>query len=418
MTAVKQQANSVSGGARPRLQPTLVVAQVALSVLLLAGAGLFARTLHNLQTVDLGFRREHLISLSLDPGRWRPANPSQLNALLHRVVSELETVPGVQSASVGGAGMLSGNGYSTAIDVEGYAPAPGEDMRAAITFAGPRFFETLGVSLLRGREFTPADEPAPAPDGAANPAPVVILGEAMARRFFGDTDPLGRHITITQWALKGARLEVIGVAKDTRYSRNLREAMPLEFYLPFFGGGVRMPPTFYLRAGRSATALTADIRRAVTRLEPRVTVRDLHAMDEVIDRLLVRERIIAQLTGFFSVFALLLASLGIYGLLSYAVAQRAREIGVRMALGATLRDVVQLVLRNGLKLALVGCALGIGAALTVTRFVGSLLYGIQPVDPLTFAAVAILLLVVALTACWLPARRAARVDPMEALRSE
>jgi predicted lysophospholipase L1 biosynthesis ABC-type transport system permease subunit len=223
---------------------------------------------------------------------------------------------------------------------------------------------------------------------------------------------------LTQWALNGVRLEVIGVAKDTQYSNNLREQSPLEFYLPFFGGGVRMPPTFYLRSEKSTGALAAGLHSVVTRIEPRVTIRDLRTLDQVIDRLLVRERIVAQLAGFFSGFALLLASLGIYGLLSYSVTQRTREIGVRIALGATLRDIIRLVLRQGLALGLIGCALGIGAALAVTRSVASLLYGVHPADPFTFAAVTGLLVGVALTACWLPARRAAKVDPTLALRAE
>jgi predicted permease len=416
VTAIKHR--PASGGARPRLQPALVVAQVALSVLLLAGAGLFVRTLHNLRTLDLGFQPDNLLSLSLDPGRWRPASPGQLNTLLQRVLGELETLPGVRSVSVGGAGMLTGNGYNTLFTVDGYSPAPDEEMRAAVIFAGPRFFETLRVPLLRGREFTLADEPAPGPDDAPRPVTVAILGETMARRFFGEADPIGRHITLTRGLLNNVRLEVIGVAKDTKYSRNLREKTPLEFYVPFFGGGVRMPPTVYVRGEHSAATIAGDIRRAVTRIEPLVTIRYLRTMDEAVDRLLVRERIIAQLVGFFSGFALLLASLGVYGLLSYSVAQRTREIGVRLALGATLRDVVGLVIRQGLTLALFGCALGVAAALAVTRFIATLLYGVQPTDPFTFAAVTGLLVTVAWTACWLPARRAAKVDPMEALRYE
>ena len=178
------------------------------------------------------------------------------------------------------------------------------------------------------------------------------------------------------------------------------------------------PPTIYLRTGRSAAALGAEIRRIVTQVEPRLTMRGLRAMDEVIDRLLLRERIVAQLVGFFSLFALLLACLGIYGILSFRVAQRTREIGVRMALGATLRDVIALVVQQGLTLVLVGGVLGVGAALIAARLVASLLYGVTPADPFTFGAVICVLVVVASAACWLPACRAAKVDPMEALRHE
>jgi predicted permease len=391
--------------------------QVALSMLLLAAAGLFVRTLHNLRALDLGFVPENLLTLSLDPGRWRP-DAAQRNVLMRRLLAELETLPGVRRVSVGGFGLLSGNGYNTHFTVDGYSPAPDEELRASVIFAGPQFFETLRVPLLRGRDFTGSDEPAPAPGGApAAVAPVAILGEAMARKYFGDADPIGRHIKLPM-RNAAPKTEIIGVAKDTKYSRNLRDQTPMELYVPFFGAGVGMQPTFYLRAERSAAALGADIQRLITRIEPRLALKDLRSMDAAIDRLLMRERIIAQIVGFFSVFALLLASLGVYGLLSYSVAQRTREIGVRMALGATLRDVMTLVLRQGVTLALLGCAFGIGAALAVTRFVAALLYGVTPTDPLTLIAVAGLLLAIAAAACWLPARRAAKVNPMTALRAE
>ncbi len=416
VTAIKNQSHSVAGGSRMRLQPALVIAQVALTVLLLAGAGLFARTLRNLQTLDFGFHPDNLISLALDSGRRRPSNPAQINALMQRLLAGLEAMPGVRSASVGGAGMLSGNGYSTDFAVDGYVPAPGEEMRASVAFAGPRFFETLQLPLLRGREFNLSDEPAPEPGGAPKPATVVILGEAMARKFFGDADPIGRYIT--RGGQNGVRLEVVGVAKDSKYSRNLRDKTPLQFYSPYFGAAVPMPPNFYLRTGHSAAAIKADILNVVNRIEPRVTVRDLRTMNEVIDRLLVRERVMAQLVGFFSAFALLLAALGIYGLLSYGVAQRTREIGARMALGATVQDIVALVLRHGLMLTLIGGTIGIGAALILTRLVAALLYGVKPFDPFTFAAVTGGLVAVVLVVSWLPARRAAKVDPMIALRNE
>jgi predicted permease len=367
----------------------------------------------------LGFKPEHLVTFGLDSGRWRP-EPAQQRALQQRLLAELETLPGVRSVALGGAGMLSGNGINLDFTVEGYVRAPDEEMRAATILAGPRFFETTGVPLLRGREFTPADEPAPTTTGASKPGTVVILGEAMARKYFGDADPIGRRITLT--GRNAASLEIIGVARDTRYSRNLRDRVPLEFYLPYpapsGGGGFRMPATFYVRVEQSAAALAPVIRAMVTRLEPRLALRDFRSMDEAIDRLLVRERIIAQLVGFFSIFALLLASLGVYAVLAYNVAQRTREIGVRMALGASLGDVVRGVLRQGLGLTLAGCVLGMGAAFAATHFVASLLYGVAPADPATFAAVALLLGVVALGACWLPARRAAKVDPMVALRAE
>src|SRR5207253_1524244 len=199
--------------------------------------------------------------------------------------------------SIGGAGLLTGNGIAMDVAVDDYTPAPGEEMRTSAILAGPRFFETMHVPLLRGREFTATDEPAPEPGGGPGHAIVAILGEAMARRFFGDSDPVGRHFTVD--SEPKVRLEIVGVAKDTRYSPNLRNRVPLEFYVPFFGSGIRMPPTFYLRADRDLAAFGADIRRIIARVEPRLKIRDLRPMNEVIDRLLLRERIVAQLVGFF-----------------------------------------------------------------------------------------------------------------------
>ncbi len=412
--AINDHGKAVAGG-RSRLQPLLVVAQVALAVLLLAGAGLFFRTLHNLRSADFGFAPDNLLSFRVDAGRWRP-EAAQIAVLERRLLAELETLPGVRSVSIAGAGLLSGNGYRTDFAVEGYMPAPDEEMKAGVIFAGPRFFETLRVPLLRGREFTLADEPAQAAGGPPTAATVAIVGEALARKYFGDADPIGRHIT--RGVSNGVRLEVVGVAKDTKYSRNLRDARPLQFYLPYFGRGMRMPHTYYLRTEHSTAALAPAILRLITRIEPRLSVRDLRPMDEVIDRLLVRERIITQLVGFFSGFALLLAALGTYGVLAYNVTQRTREIGVRVALGATVRSIVGLVLRQGFGLVCGGAVLGLVAALGLTRYVAALLYDVKPIDPSTLAGVIALLAVVALVACWLPARRAAKVDPMVALRAE
>jgi predicted permease len=414
VTAIKDQANAVAGR-RTRLQPLLVIAQVAFAVLLLAGAGLFARTLRNLRTVDFGFRGENLISLAVDPGR-APRTPAQQELLLRQLLTELRTAPGVTGVSLGGAGMLTGNGISMDVEVEGYTRASEEEMRVRAVLAGPDFFGTLRVPLLRGREFTADDEPPPPRAGESAHATVAIIGEGMARRFFGDADPVSKHFTVD--SEPKVRLEIVGVARDTRYSADLRAHIPLQFYVPYFGSGIRMPPTFYLRADQPAAAWTGGIRQVLARVDPNLKIKTLRSMTEVIDRLLLKERIIAQLVGFFSLFALLLSCLGLYGVLSFRVAQRTREIGVRIALGATLQSVIKLVLRQGLTLVVLGVAIGIGAALVATRFLSSLLYGITPQDPITFIVVTIVLMAAAALASWIPARRAARVHPMEALRYE
>ena len=415
VTAMKNQSSVAPGSSHARLQPLFVIAQVSLSVMLLTGAGLFLRTLHNLRAVDFGFQRDHLVCLALDFGRLQP-DRARRDALLRRLLIELETAPGVRDVSIGGAGMLSGNGLSMDVAVDGYTPAPEEEMRTSAVLAGPRFFETLQVPLLRGRAFTPADEPPPTSAGEPSHAIVAIIGEAMARRFFGNSDPVGRHFIVD--SAPKVRLEIVGVAKDTRYRGDLRARMPLEFYVPFFGSGISMPPTFYLRTDYPTATMASGVRRILASLEPQLKIRELGSMDEVIDRLLLRERILAQLVGFFSGVALLLGCLGLYGVLSFRVAQRTREIGVRLALGATRNAVLSLVLGQGMKLAGIGVLFGVGSALGLTRVLTGVLYDVKPTDPATFAGVSLSLLLVALLACFIPARRAAKVDPMEALRYE
>lgn len=406
-TAMKLQ--SEQAGARARLNAALVVAQIALSVALLAGAGLFVRTLRNLRAADFGFKPTHVALFSLESAV--SYNDDQRAAIHRRLLDALSAAPGVRSATLANAGLMSGDSMGYRFGVEGYTPAPDEEMRGQIVVVGPRFFETLGIPVLRGREFTTA-EASGAPDESARK---VVIGEKLARRFFGDVDPIGR--TLRHGLNPGTAFEVVGVAKDTKY-RNVREQTPFAYYLPYGPGGRGFTMSFYVRTQDDPAALAANVRALVRQIDPQLGVRDLRTLDAVVDDTLVQERVVAQLGGFFSGFALVLASLGLYGVLSYGVAQRTREIGVRMALGATSHQVVQIVLRQGLALVVLGCVLGLAAALGLTRFVTTLLYGVKPADPLTFVAVAALLTAVTLVACWLPARRATKVDPMTALRAE
>jgi predicted lysophospholipase L1 biosynthesis ABC-type transport system permease subunit len=242
------------------------------------------------------------------------------------------------------------------------------------------------------------------------------VGESFARRFFGATNPVGRKL---KFGLNNQQppLEIVGVAADIKY-RTVREKPQMEIYVPYFGGVMNLPMTLRVATRTDPRALAASVRALVRQIDPKVGGGQVQLMTEVIDESLMQDRVLAQLGGFFSVFALLLASFGLYGVLSYGVLQRTREIGVRMALGASVRDVVALVVRQGLGLALFGCVLGIIGAIAGAQLIASLLYGITPTDPLTLVAVVGLLLGVAFLACWLPARRAARIDPMLALRAE
>jgi predicted permease len=304
---------------------------------------------------------------------------------------------------------MSGDVFRTRFAVEGYTPGPEERLQVSAVIVGPRFFETMRIPLLRGREITWTEIAA----SGAEPQSVVI-SESMARRYFAGTDPIGRTIL---HGTKATPLTVVGVAKDTKY-QNLREKTPLEYYLPYAGSLLGSPMTVHVSTTSKPAALEFNLRPLVSRIDPRLRLKDVRTMEETIDRTIVQERAIAHVAGFFSVFALTLASLGLYGVLSYGVTQRTREIGVRMALGATTRDILTLVVRQGMVVALLGCALGVVAAAAITRLIGDLLFGVAPGDPMMFLTTMAVLIPVALVASWLPARRATTVDPMVALRTE
>jgi ABC-type antimicrobial peptide transport system permease subunit len=237
----------------------------------------------------------------------------------------------------------------------------------------------------------------------------------MARRFFGDTDPIGRHFRFADSPQQV--FDIVGVVKDAKYG-NLRDPAPPTFYLPYFQHPGPFGMTFELRGIADPRVVLASLRGVVREIDPKLRLNEARTLDDVVNATLHREEILAQVGGFFSVFALALACLGIYGVLSFAVVRRTREIGIRVALGAQRRDVHSLVIGKGLKLVLAGSLIGLAGASAATRFVSNLLYGVSPTDPLTFAGVAFLLVVVAALASWLPARRAARVNPIVALRNE
>jgi predicted permease len=410
VTAMKGAAGSLSGKAeRQRGFQALVVAQVSLSLILLAGAGLFVRTLQNLKGVDAGFNRENLILFHLDFAETPDA--ARLSLFQEELRARLESLPGVQAASLLNFGFLSGNYWTDNLLADGYEAQPGEDLECSGTLVGPRFFETFGMPILSGRGFGPADEPSAGPTNEVPKA--AVINQALARRYFGDANPLGRRLYFAH--RPEMQFEIAGVVADARY-RSLRMAAPPTIYLPFFRADAGA--TFALRTSMDGQVTTASLAALARELNPTVRVRDVRTMTDVVHGSIQQERFVAHLGGFFSALALALACLGLYGVLSFTVVQRTREIGVRMALGAQRHDVLSLVIGKGLKLVLVGLLAGLAGAWSLTRFVSGLLFGVTPTDPITFAGVAMLLVVVALFASWLPARHATKVDPMEALRCE
>jgi len=407
------------GGASSRLagmpsgqffQQSLVVTQIAMSVVLLAVAGLSVRTLQELKTMDMGFSREGVVLLQTSFGQ--RVDPLRRFSVYKQLLSRLEAIPGASSASISRITPLTRNTWGQRLDIEGYTPSPDEIVRCNGMSVAQHYFETMGTRLLSGRDFGRHDE-RPDVSTATNAVAAAIVNEALARKYFGNTGALGHRFSFS--GNPGRKFEIIGVVKDAKY-RSLREPAPPTFYLFFFAELKEGEPTFAVRMAGKPAGVNDALLRAVREADSTLQVRQIMTMEDVLNASVQRERIVAHLVGFFSVTALALACLGLYGTLSFSVVERTREIGIRIALGAQRGGVLSLVVGQGLKLGLVGAAIGLAGALAGTRLVSSLLYGVSPTDPATFVGVLLLLLIVAVLASWLPARRAAKVDPMEALR--
>ncbi len=417
------------GGRRRRsrvtLRKALVVAQVALSLLLLVGAGLFVRTLQNLRDIDLGVRRDRTVLVNVDPSR-SGYKGQRLRDFYERLRAAVERMPGVQSVSVATITPLGGMRWNGDFRPEGYTFKTGEEKAIDFNTVGPRYFETVGIRMLLGRDFTDADNPAflPNPPDVLTRGPepdlpgphVAVVSESFAKRFFQGRNPIGMHLCLQEEYDAARAYEVVGVVKDAHYF-GLREATEPMVYLPAWRPGPE-PKMLCIRTARDDGAVVAEVRRAVTSIDPAIPVLASRTMQQQIDEDIVVERLIATLSGFFGLLALLLAGVGLYGLITYTVSRRTREIGIRMALGASRPSVLWLVLRGAAVLVAGGAAIGIPAALLLTRLVRTFLYGVSAQDPLTVAGGVAILLLVAALASLLPARRATRVEPTTALRYE
>jgi predicted permease len=396
-------------GQRFELRFLLVAGQVALSLTLMVGAGLFIRTLANLKHIDPGFRAGNILLVSFDPGlsRYSEQRASDFYASLMQRVAAL---PGVQTVSMADQPLLAGAMFEGVI-VEGLDQRPGDGPVAAIKTVTPRFFETMGIPLRLGHDFSAQVAP-----GAPKAA---IINERFARQFFGGRNPIGKHIGVGG---KTADLEVTGVIADTKY-RSLRGNPPATVYLPM--DQVQPEPmarTLHVRTQVSNSSdpenLVALIEQQARALDRNLPVSRVTTFAKIIDAQLVRERLIATLSGFFGALAMLLACVGLYGMIAYNVQRRTCEIGIRMALGATGGGVTRMVMRHSLAMVVAGVAAGLPMALWLSKLVASLLFGVQPGDAATLAAASLLLVAVAAVAAYLPARRAARINPTMALRYE
>jgi predicted permease len=394
----------------------LVVTQVALAIVVLVGAGLLVRTLQNLRSVDVGFDSRNILIFGIDPTLIGYKGP-QVDAFYRDLQARLSEIPGVKSASYSMGPLLSGGLMITMFHWPG--TPQDQNSEADMLPVGPNFFETLHIPFLAGRGFNASDFKLSASNSEAIPtsAPTpVIVNQVFVEKYLGKEYPLGKRFGQSAGDANGPAspgYEIIGLVRDAKYS-DLRREIHAMMYMPQSVGGA----SFELRTAADPQAILPAVREVVAQVNTNLPLFDVKTESEQIDRLLFQERLVARLSGFFGLLALVLACVGLYGLLSYEVSRRTREIGIRMALGAHPGSVLKLVLRQGIVLAIVGAGVGIGVALGVMRYLTSMLYDVHANDPLTMIAVAVLLTIVALAACYLPARRAMQVDPMVALRYE
>jgi putative ABC transport system permease protein len=404
---------ALGAGSGRRLRAAFVVAQVALALSLVIGAMLLIRSFVTLSRRDPGFRAAHLMTFQLSLPARQYADGAQTAAFYRTLLERLEGLPGVRAAGLTWGLPLSGIFGSVSFDIEGHPTAERVKNNAFVQLASPRYFETLGVEVRRGRNFSSGD--------TAESAPVVVINEAMARQYFPGEDPLGKHLTFDVLFGPAGRLpklprQIVGIVGDIR-SIGLSAEAPAEMYFPYTQALWRMV-SVAVRASGDPAGLAAPLRRQVWALDPNLSLTNLQPMARWVGQSVAQPRFNMILVAVFAVLAFALAGIGIYGMISYSVAQRAREIGIRMALGAGRRAVALQVMREGAALTALGLLLGTAGGFALTRLIAALLFGISPTDPWTFTLTPLLFLFVAQLACYLPTRRATRVDPLIALRSQ
>jgi predicted permease len=403
VSVLKEEAGSASVGLhRARLSSALVVVQISLSLFLLVSAGLFIRSFRQAQQFDAGFNPDHVLlaSYSLLPAGYSQARGLEFN---RQLLAKLEALPGVESATLSSWVPLGYTNSSMPASPEGYVPQSHESMEIAATTVGPNYLRTMEIPLVAGREFTAKD--------TDTSQPVAIVNQKFAERYWPQQNPLGKRIFVD-----GVWFTVIGVAHNANYN-SLNEATQPFLYLPTFQD-YDSSPVIHARVSGNPLTYTAAVEKAVHSLDADLPVYDESTLKSRVQVASTGQRIAGTFVGAFGLLALLLAAVGIYGVISYTTRQRSHEIGIRMALGAQQSDVFRLVLGQGLRMIVTGLAIGLLVSFALTRFMRNVLFGVRATDTGTFAAVAILLSVVALLACYIPARRAMRVDPMVALRYE
>jgi predicted permease len=401
---------SGAGGRSSRLLPKILVsAQVMLSLVLLAGAGLFLRTLKNLQNQDFGFNRQNVLLVQFN-AKFAGYKSEQLDGLYDRILDRLDALPGIRSAALAGSPPISTGSWDSPIFVQGYTAVPDEDLSTLINRVSPRYFETLGIPVLLGRPIESQD--------TATSTKAVVVNQTMADHFFPHGDALGHQFSIADPAVPGS-WQIVGVVRDTKYN-SPREKAQRMIYLPLaqLTGDDKFAYRLQLQAVGDPTGVRGEVRAALAEIDPNLPILGVKTISEQVDGFMDDERLISQLSSFFSLLALALASIGLYGVMTYNVVRRTNEIGIRIALGAQAKRVLWMVLKESMGLLGIGVVLGVPATLAATRLLRAQLFGLSPYDPVTLAAAVMIIAIVTLTAAYLPARRAMSVDPVVALRYE
>ena len=412
-TTLKDAGGGVTNsGGSVGLRKGLVMAQVAFSFLLLAGAGLFVKTLANLKDTRVGFQGiDNLITFQLDPALNGYTVP-RLMEFYRRLLDETRAIPGVKAAGYAAVPVLAGSEWDSGMGVEGHQAKDGEDMQAFMNAVSPSYFAAMGVPLLGGRDFDDRDR-----GSGKESHQVAIVNRAFATHFFGQGSPIGRHIGFGTGPKSKLDIEIVGEVENSLYE-GPRDGVHRQAFIPLDQSEFPMSAVFYVRTAVDSSQVFSAVRRRIAGLDPAMPVFEMKTLASQLDQTLAAERLVALLSAAFGVLATLLAALGLYGVMAFVVVRRTREIGLRMALGAPRGLVVWMVLREALALLGLGLAVGVPAAFLLSRLVSAQLYGVKP-DDLSTALIALLILsAVAAGAGFLPARRASAIDPIRALRYE